>query len=501
MGGRRFVSGLCLLVLVGGSITVGSWTAAGATCKKTIVVKSTGDSATPRAGQLRTAIADVCNGGTIRLHPGIVIRLAQGQLVIPSGKTVTIVSASQRRMATIDAHGASRVLWVQSSAHLTLGNLIVRGGSDAGINNEGSLAIAGGRVTGNMGSGIRNLGTAILSDGAAITTNQGRGILNGLRADNVPGHLILEDDSTVTGNVSTDGGGVFNFGVVTLNDTSSVTGNVASSSGGGIHNVGDDSEGVLGVLTMNDNSSISGNEAEFGGGGVFHDFGGRTVLNDTSRISENVTMSGRGAGLEGRGSVIMNDGSSVVANTGMGVRMIRGPATLNDHSSIADNEGTGLFALGVGATLNDQSSITGNEGNGLSIVEAASGILNDESTIAENGRGATVQFGTLRLNDSSSVTRNTNQTRGGGILNEDGRVFLHGASSISENVAPLGGGIYNFGEGGSIVELNDTSTITRNTATEGQGGGVYNEAGTVTLNDDSSISGNIPDDCFPTTAC
>jgi hypothetical protein len=44
---------------------------------------------------------------------------------------------------------------------------------------------------------------------------------------------------------------------------------------------------------------------------------------------------------------------------------------------------------------------------------------------------------------------------------------LNASSTIVGNVARLGGGIYNGGEGGSSVTLNGTSTITANLATDG----------------------------------
>jgi hypothetical protein len=52
------------------------------------------------------------------------------------------------------------------------------------------------------------------------------------------------------------------------------------------------------------------------------------------------------------------------------------------------------------------------------------------------------------------------------------------------------GGIYNSG----LVTLNDNSSITGNSARLG-GGGIFN-SGSVTLNDNSSITGNVPDNCF-----
>ena len=57
---------------------------------------------------------------------------------------------------------------------------------------------------------------------------------------------------------------------------------------------------------------------------------------------------------------------------------------------------------------------------------------------------------------------------------------------------PTGGGIYNHS---GLVTLNDNSSITGNVAAN-RGGGIYNAGGSVSLNNNSFISGNIPDDCY-----
>ena len=97
---------------------------------------------------------------------------------------------------------------------------------------------------------------------------------------------------------------------------------------------------------------------------------------------------------------------------------------------------------------------------------------------------------------------NRARVSGGGIELEFSRVFLVG-SRVSGNVARhKGGGISNWwGE----VTLT-SSTITGNTGRRG-GGGIYNDLdedygdGITTLDADSSVTGNTPDDCVGTPAC
>jgi hypothetical protein len=127
-------------------------------------------------------------------------------------------------------------------------------------------------------------------------------------------------------------------------------------------------------------------------------------------------------------------------------------------------------------------------------------ILNGSSRISQNdGGGVWNSFGGVTLNDNSMISGNASSSNGGGIFSDFATVVLNDNSQVVGNVAPLGGGIYNSSASGpSSVTLNDVSRIRGNAATGGQGGGIYNEAGsTVSVNDSGSITGNIPDNCFP----
>lgn len=474
--------------------------AAAAACRSTVVVKDAADSEIPTAGQLRTAISEVCNGGRIVLQPGLVITLAQGQLVIPAGKSLTIAGS-----ATIDAHGASRVISVQQGAHLTLRDVTILNGTDAGIHSEGSLIVSGGAVSGSTGRGIVNVGTAVLRRDATVKENQGGGIANSPPdpfefPDSEGGKLTLEDRATVTANTAQGGAGISSAGVLTLNDSSSVRGNTATFSGGGITNAWwpfDNS-----IVTLNDNATVQGNHADVAGG-IFNDFLtgtiSVTVLNDRSRITGNTARFG--AGVSGRGRLTMNDRSAISSNNGIGAAFERGLVELNDSSTIRANQGTGLNFFDGVATLNDESSIVDNAASGVSIIFATV-VLNEESHVSRNEGGgiSNSSQGSVILNDASGVFDNEGDN-GGGIRNDNATVTLNDTSIIAGNVAALGGGVYNVGEIASVI-LNDASSITQNTATGGLGGGVYNDLGaTSSVNDASSIMGNIPDDCFPEGSC
>lgn len=112
----------------------------------------------------------------------------------------------------------------------------------------------------------------------------------------------------------------------------------------------------------------------------------------------------------------------------------------------------------------------------------------------DDGGGIDNIGSSVTLTDSS-VTGNVAADFGGGIRNSDGTVTLNGTSSVTGNTATDGdgGGIDNTG--GGTVTLTDSSSVTENTAGF-EGGGIYNaSSGAVTLNDDSRVTENTPDDC------
>ena len=496
----RLISRFVVLVVLGTAMTLGTGNAGAAPCKKNINVKDVGDAATPTSGQLRTAIVEVCSGGTIHLPASGVIDLSQGELVIPAGKVLTILTASPNKPATIDANGTGRVIWVQVNATLTLRNVIVQGG-EVGINNDGLLTVTDGAVRDNTGVGIVNneTGLVTLSGDTLVAANDFSGVFNlGAFTDPV-GRLTLEDDATISGNAGVNGGGIFNDGgTVTLNDRSSVSGNTAAF-GGGIY-------AGIGLVTLNDESSVRDNEATGEGGGIYNPAGSpvaSNVLNDSSQVTNNV-----GGGIGGRGVITLNDDSTVSDNIGPGIANVRGGVIMNDRSSVARNEGGGVSAFGVGIIMNDESRIMDNEAGGIGVLDA-SATLNDQSAVIGNdGVGVSVFAGRLTLNGSSTISGNTSQDDVGGVALGEGDLILNDDSSIAGNVGLFGGVLNsNFPVDPSqcpsqCVTLNGSSTITGNVATGGAGGGIYNaNGGTVLVNDLSSITGNTPDDCFPLGSC
>jgi hypothetical protein len=103
--------------------------------------------------------------------------------------------------------------------------------------------------------------------------------------------------------------------------------------------------------------------------------------------------------------------------------------------------------------------------------------------------GIIFSSGTLTLNNST-VSHNTETTEdGGGIVNERSGTVTLNNSTVSDNSAESGGGIYNAS--GTVTLSN--AKVSENTATI-KGGGIFNETTLVGSND--TITGNTPDGIF-----
>lgn len=222
------------------------------------------------------------------------------------------------------------------------------------------------------------------------------------------------------------GGGIANYGALTLND-SVVSDNYAYFYGGGILNYS--------VLTLN-RSTITSNATYRSGGGISE---GTTILND-SEISWN-SAGGRGGGIFTSGGVYSTNStiSHNDAGRGGGLSVWRGRLELTD------------------------STVAANSAN-------------------QYGGGIEKRYGNFAITRSTISSNSTTDT-GGGLLAKhvaDGEVTN---STFSGNVAGgKGGGIYIIGE----LRLNNT-TISGNSS-GADGGGIYNVA--VTDAYQSIIAGN-----------
>jgi hypothetical protein len=178
-----------------------------------------------------------------------------------------------------------------------------------------SLVITGGNAPGTSafdgtGGGIRNFGTVTLNNSVVSgnTAFGGGGIAN-------DSGTVTLNNSIVSGNTATfGGGGIYNgqnslpgsvgclYGAVTLNGSTSVRGNTTAGDGGGIFNCGD-------TVTLNGTATVSGNTASADGGGIWN---GGTVT-----FTFRATVSGNTARITGGG--IRNFGTLNSAYAGINV--------------------------------------------------------------------------------------------------------------------------------------------------------------------------------------
>jgi len=251
---------------------------------------------------------------------------------------------------------------------------------------------------------------------------------------------------------------------------------------------------------------------------------GRCVGGTT--VAKNITIKGEaGPGIP----TLDGGGAGTVVHITRGTTTIEGLKITNGVADVVSVEGNGCCVGGgiavsgdrAGARLVD-SLVTGNSatvfGGGID-VDAGTLTLVD-STVSENtawsAGGIDSDFGTITL-IGSTVSGNTAaggtscQNLGscaGGIWNFGGTLTLID-STVSENTATRrGGGIVNqtpTGGSAAVLTLSGTTTITDNHAfsdpTVNLGGGIWIRGdATVTATADWTgfISGNTPDQCFPT---
>ena len=278
---------------------------------------------------------------------------------------------------------------------LTIGSNVAIAGPGAS-----SLTVSGGGPSSDFSVFTVNTGVTSSISGLTITKGNtsyyGGGILN-------YGTMTLTGDK-LSANSAYGGGGVFNYdGTMTLTgDTLSA--NSAADQGGGVYNTGSGTMTLIG-------DTLSANSAGYGGG--IHNYGTMTLADDT--LSAN--SASYGGGVYNSGTMTLT-GDTLSANT----------------------------AADVGGGIH-------------------------------NG-------GTMTLSDAT-LSANTAAEQGGGVFNY-GTMTLTG-DTLSANTAPNGGGVYVYSSAGAVTVLNDT--ILANSTSGGDISGAV--SGNNNLIDDASSAGGL----------
>lgn len=223
-----------------------------------------------------------------------------------------------------------------------------------------------------------------------------------------------------------------------------------------------------------------------------------------------------------------------------GVTMQQNAATDSTHPGVPAGGGA-IYNLGE-LTVESQSVLSGNQAeNGGAIVALGAVTISGRSRVAQNqarqdGGGIYCGNGATVIIDDSTVAENTAARNGGGIANrpqgEDVTLGIRNNAEIGGNRAQFGGGISNqasldggsvevtvsdsgitsntasqfgggiFNEGGEVVLI--SATVFENTASmaSSSGGGIFNTGGgVVSLDNQSAVGDNDPDNCVGTNAC
>jgi hypothetical protein len=274
---------------------------------------------------LQPAIDGAAKGGTL-----LVTGTCTGPFTISNDLTIEGIG-----QAVLDGDQSGRTVTVGSGALVRLDDLIITDGI-GGINNQGTLTVAGSTVSGNTAS-----------------NGPGGGINNAVNA------TLVVSVSTVRDNYSLGaGGGINNNGSLTVRD-SHLFGNSADNCGG------IDSTGI-GVTASVGQSSVHDNIARVADGGGICD--SSTLTLSGSSVYGNTA--GFGAGLYD------NDGTDSV---------IRSTVTRNT----ASDQGGGIYNVNGGTMALTRSAVEGNTadggpGSGGGVYNASATVTLDRSWARKN---------------------------------------------------------------------------------------------------------------------
>jgi hypothetical protein len=189
------------------------------------------------------------------------------------------------------------------------------------------------------------------------------------------------------------------------------------------------------------------------------------------------------------------------------VLLVRAALTVTDLWITGGGTGGVVVQAGAALTLNGSTSVLnnlGSDGGGIVVGEDSLGgsvTMNDEASVRDNkgtyGGGVLVWGAKLTMNDSSSITGNTaGRFYGGGVeAVKHANVQLNDLASITSNTSQVGSGIQLQT---ARLSLSGSASITENIG-ESPGGGILVGNGSVGGNPawNGVIAGNAPDNCNP----
>ena len=423
------------------------------------------------------------------------------------------------RQAVLNANttGGSNTIGFQSG--LT-GTIILTGGQLT-INNNltiqgpgaGSLAISGNRASrifsiasgvtvaisglsllngydASFGGAISNAGNltianSTLANNAAGTTNSGS--VGGAVSN---GGALTITNSTLSGNLATYGGCIDNGKnpPALLTITNSILSNNSAYTGGCIYN----SSALTVTIT---NNTLANNSATENGGGIYNAESAGTLDVRNSTLSRN-TARGSGGGIYNRSTLVVSNstlsGNAAMTNDGGGLWSGGGSQLTVSQSTLSNNSaatsGGGLWLYGAQVTITN-TTLSGNTAklNGASIYNAESGSLQLLSSVLFDntaaGSGGGIYNRSMLVVSNSTLSGNTATANdGGGLWSGGGSQLTVSQSTLSDNSAGFsGGGLWLYGAQTTI----SNSVVSGNAAPRGKeirqdnstAGGVFNSQG------------------------
>ena len=408
------------------------------------------------------------NGGGVHIS-------GAGSLSVSGGTYDNNVAANEGG-ALWNGNGTMAIDGAEFNDNVANGDSAFEGGG-ALFNNSGTLTITDSTFTGNTALVGAGSGGAILNAPAGPMGDVGGtlSVTNSTFTNNQAARAggAIEDRSVSETESSP---GVFpplgTPGSVTL-DTVTFTGNTAGINGGGLHITGPASATITAL-------TATGNIAEREGGALWNGSGPMTVADST--ITGNAANGP--AGDDGGGGIFNQMGDITITGTG---------------TLIADNTALGTSGSGGGIFNNNgtisitDATIRGNVAN-----RAGGGIEDLSNSAVPDVGNPTITLTNVTLDGNSAGTdvgmitgAAANPGNGGGLHitgqpgGPNGGYVLVTGSTVTNNIATEGGGLWNFG-GPTTLEV-ASSTFTSNTTTgtgaQNGGGALFNNGGIMTVAD------------------
>ncbi len=394
------------------------------------------------------------------------------------GISITLIIEGNGAIVQRNSENNFRLFRITTDGNLTLDNIKVRNGrligNDGGaIRNDGTLTLQNNSVvednTGDWGGGIFNTGTLNLIDSTVSdnTANEGGGIYNlgimsilrsaisnntaefgggiyiadpdsggaalqtpdnTVRATDFSGYWTEIEDSLISGNSATNGGGIFaDYEVAVIRST--VTNNTASNNGGGIYHstyaivllqtsvvqnntAGSNGGGIYsnsGYVDVVERSLISNNRANNNGGGIYAVSFETTINNST--VADNEAGSNGGGLYIGtslfitRSAIIRNQASNNAGGIYVNINPAAEESAEINNTTISGNDalenGDGIYT--DDSLFISNTTIAFHEGTGL---YATNGFINiSGSLFANSGENCvTISYFNLNVNSDSLAT-------------------------------------------------------------------------------------------------